>query len=546
MTYAAALQDSDITGKQSALSFTAIAANPDAWFDTDYNGAATITINAPTVGVLNFGAAESNGDLRHFLYDIVHVDPISISSGALSRTRNYPIKVWNAFLTTKSLSAITIPVAGITMDNGTSLPDSFAGLQEITYDLEIAGVGASTFDTTLVLTFNGYTAYLPVDGFRAQLWSYWAQAPLKETLEPEAWIFTATDGTEQRSKIRDIPRRTFSFESLLDYSDWRTAQTLLRERLGVRFIIPVYQEAYFTNTTYTAGSTVITVDTTTADYYAGGLAIIWKSATENFVGDIASVASGSITLSNGLDDTLSGNLRIAPAALVKLNPQVSTTVDPVGNRKVKLSGLAVASGDLSGYTSPVTFDGYDVFTAKPEGTNVNDSYKADMWDTDYDIGVIDFGTMNQRAKLRRGYETTLLTTQELWNFRRFVHTHHNAVPFWVATHEPDCYMYTNLTAGSSSINIVDNGYYQDHEGRLGLFFEYPDGTFSYHTVTTVAFVSSTVTQLTLDAPTTNASTLSPDEVKIGYMVLSRFEGSVSLEHFGHLSQASFKLVEVYA
>lgn len=545
-SYAASIQESAISGAAVGASFVVAGADPDGFWDDAFLAGGSLTFIAPTVGVINLSGSASDGELRHFLYDKIYINPENIGAGAISRTKNYTLKIWNATFVDETLTAITIPVAGISIDDGTALPDSLAALGEYDYDLEVTKLGPSSFSADIVFTFTDFTPVLNVSGFRAQLWAYWAQTNMSESVEPMAWIFTATDGTEQRSKIRDIPRRRYGFECLLQPADWRIAQRLLAEKMGINWIIPSYHEAQFVTAAYLTGDTVIAADTTAADYYVGGLVMIWKSSTENHVSEIESLTASSITMTDGFAVGLSGSLRIVPAVTAKIGQSINSSVDPVGNRTIKLSGEVVKGIDLTGYAAPHTFDGYDVFEWQCEGRNVDDSYSVDLWDTDFDIGVIDFGTRTQRAKLRRGYDVTLMSQAELWKFRKFIHAHHNAVPFWFATQEADIYHYGNLLAASTSLSIVDNGFYQNHNGRASVFIEYPDGTIDFRSVTGVSFVSESVTTLSLSAVTSNVATLAATSIKIGFLILSRLDGAVSLKHFGYRADASFKLVEVYA
>lgn len=545
-SYAANLQSDPITGAAPDAVVVVAGAVPDGFWDDEFIDGGAFTAHAPTVGALSFSSIKGDGDLRHFLYDKIYISPESISAGAISRTKNYEVKIWNASFLDETLTAIAIPVAGISIDDGSALPDSFAPLGEYTYDLEIAKIGPASFGSEIVFSFTDFSPVLEVSGFRAQLWAYWAQTNMSESLEPMAWIFTATDGTEQRSKIRDIPRRRYGFECLLQPADWRIVQRLLAEKMGINWIVPAYHEAQFVSAAYLAGDTVIAVDTTAADYYVGGFVMIWKSPTENHVSEIESLTSSSITLADGLATDLSGSLRIVPVVTAKMGQSINSSVDPVGNRTIKLSGEVVKGIDLTGYSAPHTFEGYDIFEWQCEGRSVDDSYSVDLWDTDFDIGVIDFGTRTQRAKLRRGYDVTLMSPAELWKFRKFIHAHHNAVPFWFATQEADAYHYGNLLASSVALSIVDNGFYQSHAGRASLFIEYPDGTIDYRKITGVSFVSESVTTLSLNAATSNASTLAASSLKIGFLVLARMDGAVSFKHSGYKSDASFKLIEVYA
>jgi hypothetical protein len=125
-----------------------------------------------------------------------------------------------------------------------------------------------------------------------------------------------------------------------------------------------------------------------------------------------------------------------------------------------------------------------------------------------------------------------------------VHTKHGAVPFWVPTRFKDFYLSQNLSAGVSSIRIVNDGLIDNTEGAAALALFYPDGTADYRLIDSITNYSTTETTIGLSAATTNGSTLTPAEVRICFLLLCRIEGDIKLQHSGYDAAATFTAREV--
>jgi len=499
------------------------------------------------VSPLNFDGYLANsecGEEDGFVYGKFYLNYQTLNVGSVAVTKTYSVEIWNAHLHDRQLLSKSISQAGVELATG-ALPISFFSTEVKTYVLAISDEGPPNILCAVDLTFSdSEQRSISVIGFRAAMWGWWPQIPIAETIKPSTWIFESENGKEQRGKLRDRPRRQFTFDALLTEAEWRSVQNTIRVRHGGRWVVPQFEQAEFTSSSYAEDDTVINVDTTAAEYYVGGLAVVWKDSETWFVGELASKTASSITFTGGLDDDYDGPLRIMPAVTCRLGSAVSSESDRVGNRKIKPSFEAFDGMDLSGASDSVSLGGYGVMLWATEGDSIPQNFKTTIWSVDFDNGQPDYGSTRLYSLRSLPQKTTLLTRAEIYAFKRWVHTKHGAVPFWVPSRFKDLYLSANLGAGTSTMRVVNNTLLQNQTGAVALALFYPDGTVDYRRVDGIAEYSETETTITLSAATSNAGVLTPAQVRICWLMLCRIDGDPKLEHTGYDAEASFTVKEV--
>lgn len=483
-------------------------------------------------------------ELDGFVYGKFYIDPTAIDSGQVITDKAYTVSIWNAHLHDRQFTGKSISQSGISLNNG-ALPIGFYPTETKTYTLTISRDGAPNVNATVVFTFSdSETKEIVVTGFRAAIWPFPPQIPLSENIKPSTWIFESENGKEQRGKLRDVPRRSFSFECLLTPAEWRNAQNMLRTRQAARWVLPSFEQAQFVSASYSIGATVITVDTTAAEYYVGGLACVWQDYQNWYVATILSKTASTVTLETGLDVALSGNLRIMPASICKMAASIQSDSDRPGNRKIKLQFDAYSGPDLSGASDAVSLNGYGVLTLPTEAQQVSETIKTQIWDIDYENGPAEWGTTRLRSLRSLPQRTTLMDRAAIYAFKQWVHTKHGAVPFWLPTRFKDFYLSQNLTAGAGSFRVVENGFFDYNYGTIAVALFYPDGTVDYRLVNAVTEYSATETTIDITGTTSNASTLTPAEVRICFLLLCRLDGDIKLQHSGYDADATYTVKEV--
>jgi len=131
---------------------------------------------------------------------------------------------------------------------------------------------------------GGLTALLVVTGRRVVVFGMrpdWSQG-ITERLEWLTEVLEAYDGTEQRVRLRQLPRRGFEYGFLIEGRDAQVLDHLLFAWGARIYCLPVWTDVSTLAGEAAIGSTALTVqDVANSDYHAGGLAVLWRSNTRH-------------------------------------------------------------------------------------------------------------------------------------------------------------------------------------------------------------------------------------------------------------------------
>lgn len=499
--------------------------------------------------------------MEDWIYDVVHILPIDydgevfprVPVGSITKERDFDISIWNAFTTDSVITATTYSQAGMIIDTtGTTL----ASNELRTYTLTVYKDGASTIDCTITLdTSNGDWPF-DVVGSRTYAPPVWALAPVRETYQFRSWTFVSENGKEQRMTLRDLPRREVQFEAFITAVQWLTMQHIIKSRRNNEAAIPIFHEAEFTGANYLTGDSVITVDTEHAEYYVDGFAGLmnYNGDTVHF-SQILSMTDTSITLTHPLEADMYG-VRVFPMMVGIFKGQITSTALPYlpanydltqnsgSNQRARFNFETYRGNSPTTYTAPVTFDGLNVLEWDSEDDSGADAHTIRMWEVDFEAGKILAGTPESSARIKRRIITTLQTAHDRWNFKNFVRYHTDRIPFWFSLNHYNLLSQENIAAGASTLNVLDFGFYDASSYRTALAIRHPDGTVDYRLIDSMIESGGTTT-ITLTAALSNTTESGAFETKISFLLLGRIQGSVSMEHQGHYSKASFTITEVY-
>jgi len=151
------------------------------------------------------------------------------------------------------------------------------------------------------------------------VWPFCPSVPMLEALEWFTDARTSHSGLDARARYRNKPRRTYEVRAVLPHPDYTRAANILFDGASYPWAMPIWPERTV-GVNVSAGAGSLTVDTATASY--GDLAIIWQSPTAWEVVDIATVGSGTLTLSGTVQASYT-DARIMPLRLGRIQ-QVPT------------------------------------------------------------------------------------------------------------------------------------------------------------------------------------------------------------------------------
>lgn len=190
------------------------------------------------------------------------------------------------------------------------------------------------------------------------VWPYKPLTPLQETLSWLTDIIMTYEG-EQRIALRDVPRRVFNFDHLLNAQAAFGARAIYRETLDYQ--IPDWTQ---TDVATIAAGLSVSVAITSPYYESGGAALIWVDSDTFEVVQVDSVASdgGSIVLAEVL--TSVNNAFIMPLYNGLSTAQFSAAVNAGGFIRSSFQATVYSSAEISASNYP-QYKGHDVMDFCP-------------------------------------------------------------------------------------------------------------------------------------------------------------------------------------
>lgn len=479
-------------------------------------------------------------------FNRIHLISDTVQGGAVPAYKEESFYVWDAYLRDDIVyEVIHTPASGdgLTLDGDYATP--WNALEMRLFTIEFSQLGDAIIDSTFEFVFLSESAIVYVTGFRVSVFPFWPQSPVDEELKPVSWIFTAKDGTEQRSKSIKWPRRKYGHTYLIDANYWRRAQNLLNNRAGGRWAVFHAAEAQIKRTSYAIGQTAISLRTDFGEFYAGGLIVFWKNPEEWHISEISTMDSNGVVITTPFQAVLSGEIFVAPASVGRENGKISVKKDPAGNHTVGMEFNVYEGMDLTGQVEPRTYLGYNFLDRENEGKSVNDEIVQNVYSNDYEFGLVEWGSRWTYPKVKRSYRWTLEDMEDLWWFRLFVHEHGGHKPFWIPSFESDLEVASAVGGSSATISVYDDefrlsGYPMKEHIRI----IYSDGSEDLRKINSVSDAGSGVTVLTLSSVTSNLVSQVADSVRVEFVCLVRIDGSIKINEFGYRSEADFDVVEV--
>lgn len=479
-----------------------------------------ISLLAPVGGAYEDRAREPHliTDFRTFEYDtgpginwfeLIHYTPERIDLGNILTTVTREAEIYNSFRRESQtiLDATNNAGGGIEFDGLPSLPAELASQAGIVYDIVVAVDGPPTILGTLDFETDAGDFSIPITGSRVVMFAWQPETGIIETLEWKTDILVATDGTEQRIAWRKNPRQQISMTVRIpEGRDRRRMMSLLKGWHPRVFGVPIWWEAQALQAAASAGATTISLDTSNADYRAGGLVIVWSDPDTFDAIEIDAVNPTSLELTSPLaDDYLAGETLVMPLRVAQLGQTIPIQRYLTALQDVKLDWI-VRDNDVgdsfadttafSSHNSKVLLDGYNV----ADGPIPDDLFRK-IYIDDSEVGPF-----NQFSDWRASVPITQKqfyggTREAIWNARRLVHALRGSqVSFYLPTFYQDLIPTEGLTAGSADLRVENVGYtdyVQGDEPFVSIWIELEDGTILTREVTDATVESDDVEILTV-------------------------------------------------
>lgn len=423
-------------------------------------------------------------------YERAHLFPRQIALGNLVSTQTRQIKVWNAYTTAKTLdSVLGANTTGLTLSEPGATPLQYAPLQERDYVLQISTEGAADVDASYAFAFGAEVLTLEVTGSRVIAWTFrpnWSE-PVVERLQWATDVLTSYDGTEQRIRLRQYPRRTFEFAFAVDGAQRRKMETALYGWGARAWALPVWHDGQALTSTALAGAQSLTIDTTNRDYRVGGLLMLLAEDGTSEVHEIEGIAGSTVTIPGALAQTWpAGYGQVFPARLARLPESLAFSRFTYDMAYGRARFETTDASDWTPAVAATTYLGYPVMTEPPNWVeDVGVEFQRKLQTLDYG-GARRYLDESGVPSILQTHRWMMSTKAELAAYRAWLYARAgrlNAV--WVPTWSDDIQVAATVGAQATAIDIEDMGYASQIDAgihRRDIRVEMNDGTIYYRRI----------------------------------------------------------------
>lgn len=515
----------DITGADTFATLS-------GWLATQTAGVGTLTDRLPVdqnpvTGLTGYyGQAESGNDT---FYNRIIVSTPAIAAGNVISQQIYTISVWNGYFVNRTLSSISASGGeGLTLTPSEAVPSTFSALEEQLWTLVIGTNGPATINAVYTLTFDTVTLTIGTTGQRIFTFNFapdWSRA-LIERLEFMTDVLEAYDGTEQRIALRELPRRSFEYQFVIDNNDDRRKfEALLSNWQSRAWLVPIWTEGQALSSQLASGSISVTLPRVTSDYMDGGNLIIRTGPFTYEVVEISTVAGNVINFARPLPSSWPVGSRIYPAipAYMETTQKVDRFTGAVLTAVVRFNFIEDTAAPAA--PSETLYRGYPVLTTAPVWKrDLSTEYQRKVAVLDFGIGPTAYDDQAKTPFIVLDHHWILDTKAAIDAMRAFAYARAGKQKImWVPTFQEDVIPVAQISSSSTSVDVAF-GYITQHlvgmAGREDVRIELTSGAVYYRRITGASELSNLVERLTLDSAL--PVTVQPSEVsRISWLIPAR-------------------------
>lgn len=453
--------------------------------------------------------------LTFYFYNRILVEPSSVSFGSIVSDQVRPIRVSNLYLTSRSLTGLIRTGFGTgLLLNGPDTPLTIKGLQTFEYTLTATLSGGPSVLASLTFQFSdGFSLTIPITGDRVVLYAAIFGARVKESLVWLTDVLVASDGSEQRIRVRQSPRQQLSVTSFHDIEERNRIDNLLYSWRHRIWAIPLWIEARKASSPVAQGDMTVSVDTRYGDFRLNSLAVVWESPRKFDVFMVTGITSSSLSLARGINASFSDPYVMPVRSARMISDPIRKTTGY--SASVEASFEVMDNLTLSTEASSITYLGEDTYLGEqlaPSERGTEDKYQKDVRVLDYHSGAVEISSPWSYTKVSREVEFLLESAEAIWSFRKWLHRRAGKLrPFYAPSRE------NNLRLKQSGIvldvlYVAKDDYTVHGKLRIHLAIRLTDGSYLFRTVIN-ATDNETFTLITIDTPL-NVDASSVDEISL--------------------------------
>lgn len=371
-------------------------------------------------------------------------------------------------------------------------------------------------------------AEITIDGVIATPWLYRPDGMVLERLEWWTDVIPSFNGQEQRIKLREFPRRSFEFGTLLTARERRSAENLLHHWQARPFALPVWMDSQTLSAGLTAGATVIPIDTTTRDFAAGGWAGIATGPHDFELAQIDAVADDQLTLADPLASAWPAGAEVFPLRACILPDEVRLSRFTGDTSYGRLRFECIGNSAWPAATGGTAYRGFPVLTQAPNWVeDVEQPYLRKLAILDAGTGGLFVDEQGSGAVLMQSHRWLLDGRAEIDAFRRWLYARQGRLAsFWLPSFALDLRVVDVIDAADTTIDVEHCGYtatVAEDIGRRDIRIELHDGTTYFRRVTDCSVVSPEVERITINAAL--GAEVEPDQIRsVSFCDLVRLDG----------------------
>lgn len=521
-------------------SMTFIGWPPAALMDVGTAPAAAMTYARAAAAALAINANASRSYMDDYYYR-VQMRPDRLDLGQLSTAQQRSIEVWNAYpdqaLTLNSVQASH--AEGITITAPGSFPFTFAPNQSSLWQISVTLNGPGRIDATLAWLFAdpSQDVQIEITGNRLTAWTIlpdWSSG-ITETLAWLTDVGESVNGSQARIPLRGDPRRSWEAPYIAYGTDRQLAESLLYGAAARNYMVPVWWDGDVLTAQLAAGAPSIPLATAGRDYAVGAQVLLWGSATNYELVEVASIAANAVTLANPTVNIWPAGTRVWPCRQAALTdtPQLTRKNDRLIESTIRFEAREPC--DWTAIAPTTTYAGYPVLEQRIEESNdPTAAYARKLVTLDNQIALPDVDDFSGLAWPTQSHAWLLQGRDAQAAHRSLLYwLQGQAQPLWIPSWQDDVTLTGSVASNATTLGIAWAGiarYMALTPGRRHLRIELTDGTVFYRTVTAATEVGQQSETLAIDSSLGVA--IDPSSVRaISWMMLATLAGdSVEIQH----------------
>jgi hypothetical protein len=367
--------------------------------------------------------------------------------------------------------------------------------------------------------------------------------PIIERLEWATDVLTAHDGTEQRIKLRELPRREIEMAMLMTGRERRSTEALIYGHGAAEFCAPIWHQLTRTTAPVMSGDYIVPVVTEHLDFYAGGLAFI--AGVDFFdVFEIDSVSPTQIVSKQKIDFNIPMGAEIMPAAIARFTSGQTAFSRFTGDVSYGVVRLSLNDAQDTTPATEATYRGVPVLVDKPNWIeDIDAEFSRKLAEIDFGTGVRRYYDESGMPEIVQSHRRTMTTRTEIAGFRAWLYARAGRyAALWVPTWAND--LIVTATIGAAAVIIdIEHTYYVRHMAqalhRRDIRIQLASGAVYYRRITASAEIDATTERLTIDSAL-GLIVQPADVVMVSFMAISRMDSDgVEIAYFtGDIAEAS--------